>query len=216
MIHYNQQQLSELPKLNRAALINGIGGVKSLNLIGSISESGQHNLAVFNSVIHIGSNPPLLGFTLRPTTVERHTYDNLLSTKVFTLNQVNTSIYEQAHQTSAKYDRDVSEFVAVGLSAEIIAPHSAPFVKESHIKMACAYKNEYFIKENGCRLIIAEILDIYAEDGIIGKNGFVNLEQAKSAGAIGLDAYVGLSLLDRLDYARPNQPTKSILNDGTP
>jgi flavin reductase (DIM6/NTAB) family NADH-FMN oxidoreductase RutF len=214
MIHYSQQQLLKLPNLTRRALINGIGGVKSLNLLGSISESGQHNLAVFNSVIHIGSTPPLLGFTLRPTTVERHTYDNLLSTKGFSINQVNTSIYEQSHQTSAKYDKNISEFEAVGLTPELITPHTAPFVKESKIRLACAYKNEYFIKENGCRLIIAEILDIYAQDGIINDNGFVNPEQAEMAGAIGLDAYVGLNLLDRLDYARPNQPTKSILNDG--
>jgi len=215
MIHYNQKQISEFPKLKRSALINGISGVKSLNLIGSISEAGQHNLAVFNSVVHIGSNPPLLGFILRPTTVDRHTYENILTAKAFTLNQVNTSMYKQAHQTAASYSRETSEFEAVGLTPEIIQPYQVPFVNESHIKLACSYKNEYHIEENGCRLIIAEILDIYAEEDIIDDNGFVNLEQADAAGAIGLDGYVSLNLLDRLDYARPNQTPKSILNDGT-
>lgn len=215
MIHFCKKQISELPKLKRAALINGIGGVKSLNLIGSISECGQYNLAVFNSVVHIGSNPPLLGFILRPTTVERHTYENMRATKGFTLNQVNTSMYKQAHQTAASYDRETSEFEATGLTPEMIQPYKTPFVKESQIKLACAYKNEYPIEENGCRLIIAEILDIYAENDIIDDNGFVNLEQADTAGAIGLDGYVSLNVLDRLDYARPNQPLKSIMNDGT-
>jgi len=215
MIHYNQKQISELPKLKRAALINGIGGVKPLNLIGSISETGHHNLAVFNSVIHIGSNPPLLGFILRPTTVERHTYDNMLATNVFTVNQVNTSMYKQAHQTAASYSRGASEFEAVGLTPEIIKPYQVPFVNESHIKLACSYRNEYFIQENACRLIIAEILDIYTEKNIIDNQGFVNLAKADTAGAIGLDGYVSLNLLDRLDYARPNQTPKSILNDGT-
>lgn len=215
MIHYSHQNICELPKFKRAALINGIGGVKSLNLIGSISEKGQHNLAVFSSVVHIGSNPPLFGFVLRPTTVERHTYQNILETREFTLNQVNTSQYRQAHQTSANYEKDTSEFDAVGLASEIINPHRIPFVKESKVKMACTYKNEYLIEENGCRLIIGEILDIYAEENLIAENGFINLEQAEAVGAIGLDGYVSLNLLDRLDYARPKQPTKSILNDGT-
>lgn len=215
MIYFSQKQISELPKLKRAALINGIGGVKSLNLIGSIAESGEHNLAVFNSVVHIGSNPPLFGFILRPTTVERHTYENMIATKEFSLNQVNTSIYKQAHQTAASYDREISEFEAVGLTPKIIQPYNTPFVKESQIKLACAYKNEYHIEENGCRLIIAEILDIYADNDIIDDNGFVNLAQAETVGAIGLDAYVSLNLLDRLDYARPNQTTKIILKDGT-
>jgi flavin reductase (DIM6/NTAB) family NADH-FMN oxidoreductase RutF len=216
MIHFSVQDISKLTKLKRAALINGISGIKPLNLIGSISEKGEHNLAVFNSVTHIGSNPPLLGFILRPTTVERHTYENMLAMRVFTINQVSTSIYKEAHQTSANYSKEVSEFEAVGLTPQIISPHKAPFVKESNIKVACAYRNEYFIKENGCRHIIAEILDIYAEEKIISENGFVNLEQAEAVGAIGLDAYVSLNLLDRLDYARPDQPIKSILKDGTP
>lgn len=216
MLHFSKNDILELPKLKRTALINGIGGVKSLNLIGSISSSGQHNLAVFNSFIHIGSNPPLLGFIMRPTTVERHTYDNMLSNKFFTVNQVNKAIYEQAHQTAASYDRETSEFEAVGLNPEIIKPYKVPFVKDSKIKLACAYKNEYYIEENGCRLIIAEIFDIYADKDFIADNGFVDLEKAKCVGAIGLDAYVSLSLLDRLDYARPNQPTNSLLNDGTP
>lgn len=215
MFHLDLEKIKALPNLEKRALINGIGGVKPLNLIGSISKEGHHNLALFNSVIHIGSSPPMLGFILRPTTVERHSYENMLSEGFFSVNQVNTSIYKEAHQSSAKYDRLTSEFKATGLTPEIIEPYSVPFVKESKLKLACIYRNEYFIEENGCRLIIAEILDIYAEDGIINEDGFVNLEKADSAGAIGLDAYVGISLLDRLDYARPNQPTKSMLKDGT-
>jgi flavin reductase (DIM6/NTAB) family NADH-FMN oxidoreductase RutF len=215
MIHYNQKEIAELPNLTRRALINGIGGVKPLNLLGTISEDGQYNLAVFNSIVHIGSSPPMLGFVLRPTTVERHSYENMLSTRKFTVNQVNTSIFKSAHQTAANYVRSVSEFEESGLSPELLESFSAPFVKESKIKLACAYRNEYFIEENGCRLIIADILDIYAEEGIIDNNGFVNHDQANTAGAIGLDAYVGIELLDRLSYARPNQNTESILKDGT-
>lgn len=215
MIHFSQKDLKGLPKPKRAAIINGVGGVKPLNLIGSISETSAHNLAVFNSVVHIGSDPPLLGFILRPTTVERHTYQNMMANKKFTLNQVSTSIFREAHQTAASYDKAISEFKAAGLTPQIIEPHEVPFVKESFIKMACIYKNEYLIKENGCRLIIAEILDIYDEQNIIDESGFVNLEKAETVGAIGLDGYVGLHILDRLDYARPEMPTKSLWTDGT-
>jgi flavin reductase (DIM6/NTAB) family NADH-FMN oxidoreductase RutF len=216
MLHLDLEKINALTNLEKRALINGIGGVKPLNLFGSISKEGHHNLALFNSVVHIGSSPPMLGFILRPTTVERHTYDNMLSMGFFTVNQVNTSIYKEAHQSSAKYDKSISEFEATGLTPEIIEPYSVPFVKESKLKLACKYKNEYFIEENGCRLVIAEILDIYADDGIINDDGFVNLDEAESAGAIGLDAYVGINLLDRLDYPRPKQPIKSLLKDGTP
>jgi len=204
-----------MPSLKRRALINGIGGVKPLNLIGSISKEGKYNLAVFNSIVHIGSNPPMLGFILRPTTVERHSYGNMLANDYFTVNQVSTSIYIEAHQTAANYSDDISEFEEAGLNTEFIKPYETPFVAESKIKLACKYKNEYFIEENGCRLIIGEILDIYSDEDIIAENGFVNHETAETAGAIGLDAYVGINLLDRLSYARPHQKSESILKDGT-
>ena len=58
-------------------MINSITGYKSANMIGSRSNSGNENLAIFSSVTHLGSNPPLfLSFTLRPNTVPRHTYKN--------------------------------------------------------------------------------------------------------------------------------------------
>ncbi|MBM3186302.1 MAG: flavin oxidoreductase, partial [Bacteroidetes bacterium] len=67
------QALSKVPRLN---LINSCMGYKSANLIGSISKDGNYNLAVFSSITHLGSDPALLGFILRPTTVPRHTYSN--------------------------------------------------------------------------------------------------------------------------------------------
>ena len=55
----------------RINLINSSTGYKSANLIGTKSKSGIENLAVFSSVTHLGSNPAVLGYILRPTTVPR-------------------------------------------------------------------------------------------------------------------------------------------------
>ena len=66
-------------------LINSCSGFKSANLLGSISNEGVSNVAVFSSVIHLGSNPPTLGFILRPTTVPRDTYKNIKESGVFTI-----------------------------------------------------------------------------------------------------------------------------------
>ena len=68
--------------------------------------------AIFNSIIHIGSNPPMLGFILRPLTVPRHTYTNFKENDYFTVNQVHKDDIEKAHQTAAKYDTEISEFSA--------------------------------------------------------------------------------------------------------
>jgi flavin reductase (DIM6/NTAB) family NADH-FMN oxidoreductase RutF len=210
MTHFSKQDIIDLPSLERMHLVNTCGGLKSANLIGSISKTGVTNLAVFNSVIHLGSNPPMLSFMLRPTTVERDSFNNFKENHQFTVNHIHESFVDKAHQTSAKYDSEVSEFDEVGLTQEFINGFEAPFVKESKIKMGCKYINEYFIKENGCRLIIGEIQHLLVEDGIQDKDGFLDLAKANSAGIIGLDGYVKTNLIERYAYARPNQKLKPL------
>ena len=125
-----------LPDRYRAQLINSLSGFKSCNMIGTVDREGQSNLAIFSSVTHLGSTPPLMLLVSRPDSVGRHSLENIRETKVFTINHVNTSIYEKAHQTSARYPKEVSEFKAVGLTEEYRQGIQAPFVEESKIKMA--------------------------------------------------------------------------------
>jgi len=206
---YDSNSLAALPGRYRSQMLNSISGVKSGNLIGSISKDGHTNLAVFNSVIHLGSNPPLFGFTLRPTTVERHTYDNILSEKYFTINHIHDKMIAKAHQTAAKYDRNTSEFKAVGLTEEYVEGINAPFVQESRIKIACKYVNAYLIEENEVRLIIGEIVHVRFEESIQDEDGFVDITKANTVGILGIDAYVKANLLDRFEYAQPDKVVKS-------
>jgi len=205
----DSKTLASLPSRYRSQLLNSISGIKSGNLIGTISKEGNTNLAVFNSVIHLGSNPPLFGFTLRPTTVERHTYDNILSEKYFTINHIHRGMISKAHQTAAKYDKNTSEFEAVGLTEEYLEGITSPFVKESNIKIACKYVNEYLIEENQCRLIIGEITHVHFDERIQENDGFVDLTKADTVGVLGIDAYVSTQMLDRFEYAKPDQEVKS-------
>ncbi|RRO21856.1 flavin reductase family protein [Flavobacteriaceae bacterium 14752] len=209
MMHLSHNSVKELPSRKRAQLINSIGGLKSANLIGSISKSGQTNLAIFNSVMHIGSHPALLGFILRPTTVERHTYENIFETNVFTINHIHPKMIAQAHQTSAKYEKSISEFEVVNLEKEFLDDFKAPFVKTSPIKIACEYQNEYKIQENACRLIIGKITDIYFDEGIQNLDGFVDLTKSESVGCIGTDAYFKATILNRFEYAEVGKELNS-------
>ena len=72
----------------RATLINSLTGVRPAVLVGTRSGSGNNNLAIFNSLVHIGADPPLNGLLFRPATVERHTLNNILETGNYTLNFV--------------------------------------------------------------------------------------------------------------------------------
>ena len=102
-MYLTRNDIDDLEHFYKINMINSISGYKSANLIATKSKTGETNVAVFSSVVHYGSNPPILGFVLRPTTVKRNTYDNILSTKFYSINHINEAIVEDAHHTSAKY-----------------------------------------------------------------------------------------------------------------
>ena len=202
MKHFKASDLDQLASRFRANLINSCTGYKSINLISTQDKKGNKNLAIFNSIIHLGSNPALIGFTFRPLTVQRDTYNNIKETGVFTVNHVHYSFTDKAHQTAAKYHTNTSEFEAVGLSAEYKEGSTAPFVAESTIKYSCEYVNEYPIKENGCIMMVAAIQSLYVDESYIEEDGWIDLSKAETATGIGLDGYTkGIGPI-RFEYAQ--------------
>ena len=208
MQYFNLHDIQGFSKLYRLNLINSITGYKSANMIGTRSNSGEENVAIFSSITHLGSNPALLHFTLRPNTVPRDTYKNIKENMVFTVNHVSLAQIEQAHHTSAKYDENISEFDQTSLEAEYKMDWYAPFVKGVPIALGCRYLNEYEIKENGCVLIIAAIEHIFVEDKLLQKDGWVKLESGEVVAINGLDGYALPQLQKRMEYARPNEIKK--------
>jgi flavin reductase (DIM6/NTAB) family NADH-FMN oxidoreductase RutF len=119
MIHFNQEKLDILHNIFKINLINSCSGYKPANLIATVSKKGIENVAIFSSVVHVGSNPPLLAFIVRPSgEVPRNTYKNIKETQFYTINHVFESITSDAHHTSARYDEDISEFDVTNLEVE--------------------------------------------------------------------------------------------------
>ena len=61
MNYYNREDIENLEKQFRINLVNSLSGYKSANLIATKSKDEITNVAIYSSVIHLGSNPPLLG-----------------------------------------------------------------------------------------------------------------------------------------------------------
>ena len=118
MDFFSSESLDSLNKIFRINLINSITGYKSANLLGTISKKGVENVAIFSSVTHLGSNPALLSFFVRPNVVPRNTYKNIKEKKFFTVNHISKDKIGDAHQTSAKYDEDISEFDKTSFQSE--------------------------------------------------------------------------------------------------
>ena len=206
MIHYSRTDIDQMDKIFRLNLINSCTGFKSANLLGTKSLNDVSNVAVFSSITHLGSNPPLIGFILRPTTVPRDTYRNIKDTSVFTVNHIYSDIIEDAHHTAAKYPDEVSEFTKTGLEEEFLGDFPAPFVKGAKIRLGCRFLNEYEIKENDTLLLVSAVEHVFiADQDIQQEDGWLKLENANTVAINGLDGYATTNLLDRYAYARPKK-----------
>lgn len=205
-MHLTKEDIQQLERKRRLNIINSVSGIKPANLIGTISNSQQTNVAIFSSVIHLGSDPALLGFITRPTDeIPRHTYENILENGYFTVNHIPTAIVDKAHYTSGKVDRSVSEFDRCGLTEEYLYGFKAPFVKESSLKIGLKKVDEIPIKINGTILIVGEIEHLIIPDLAVDDRGYIDLSLYNTAGISGLNTYYSLTPVASFPYARPDE-----------
>ncbi len=210
-IRVSQEDILQMETLYRAAFVNSLSGFKSASLIGTADRNGQSNLAIFSSVIHLGSNPALMGFINRPDSASRHTLENILETGYFTINHINSSLYQKAHQTSARYPKAISEFDAVGLTPEYHLPFPAPYVAESNIKYGLQLVERHDLKVNGTILIIGSVIEVFLPEICLQVHGGIDLEQAETITISGLDSYHATNRISRLSYAKPDKfPTEML------
>lgn len=211
MKHISRDEISQMEKIERLNLINSCTGYKSANLIATKSVDGNSNVAIFSSVTHLGSNPALIGFIMRPTTVPRDTYKNIMATGFFTVNHITADMIADAHHTSANYEMGISEFDKTNLEEEYKTEIEIPFVKGSPVQLYCKYVNEYYIKENNTIHIIASIENLFFDENLQHEDGWLQIDKGNVIALNGLDGYCLPKLVDRFQYARKDTPSKSFL-----
>lgn len=200
-MHFSKQDILNTSRIKRLNLINSITGIKPANLIGTVSKDGHTNLAIFSSVIHLGSNPALIGFMTRPNKkVRRDTLNNILETNYYTINHVHQNFIEQSHKTSGKYKKEVSEFDMCNLTEDYLFDFPAPFLKESKIKMGLKLENIIDITDNQTKLILGLIEHIYIDDVALEDNGDINLQIINDVGIGGLNNYYKLEKIAHYPY----------------
>ncbi len=210
MTIYNTADINTWERFYRANFINSLTGFKSVSLIGTANNKGQNNLSVFSSMVHLGSNPPLIGYINRPLESSAHTFSNIEATGEYTINHIHSPFVHKAHQTSAKYSESISEFAEVGLTPEFLDGINAPFVKESKIKYALSLQEIIPIRLNNTFLVIGKVSRIIVEEDIVSDDGFIHLEKINSICSNGIDAYYNTDLINRFSYAKPGKPLQII------
>lgn len=201
-MNFNQSHISAMEKRYRTTFINSLPGYKSLHMLGTINKDGISNLGLFNSIFHVGANPALLGMVFRPDSNDHDSFENILQSKEYTLNNVLPDYFKQAHQTSARFPSGVSEFEPCGFKEFYLDPFKAPFVAQSSIKIGLELREIIDVTLNNTKILIGEIVHVLMDDGIVTGDGYVDHIKAGTITVSGLDSYFTTEHLGRLAYAK--------------
>ena len=205
MRHITAADLAGFEKVYRLNLVNALPGFKPANLVGTAAPGGPTNLAVFSSAIHLGSDPPTLGLVTRPTTVPRHTYQNIKDNdRCFTLNHVLLAQAAAAHYTSANFPDGESEFAACGFTEAWRDDFPAPYVAECAVSIGLRLREEHALF-NGTVLLVAAVEHVYVPEPALRPDGTLDLARLGTCAISGLDGYHAVQEPVRFGYARVGQ-----------
>jgi flavin reductase (DIM6/NTAB) family NADH-FMN oxidoreductase RutF len=196
------RDLEAMDQRARVQFATSLPGVKPVCLVGTRNAAGLGNLAPFSSVIHLGSNPALLGMITRPDVVERHSLANILASGCWTLNHLHPAIVSAAHQCSARYPADVSEFDATGLTEHREPDFAAPFVAESRFRIGLELVEIIDVTANDTKLIVGRVTLVQVEESQLLDDGSIHLDGLDAVASTALDTYFGITPLVRLPYAK--------------
>jgi flavin reductase (DIM6/NTAB) family NADH-FMN oxidoreductase RutF len=202
--------IAGMEKFSRVQFATSLPGAKPISLIGTIDSDGKTNLAPFSSVLHLGSEPCLLGMVSRPDLVERHTLANLMETRCWTINHLHPEILDAAHQCSARYPKDTSEFEATGLKPFYEPGFPAPFVSESRLRIGLTLEDIIDIPANGTKLIVGRVVLVQLADGSLLNHGGIDLPGIDCLASTALDTYFTIQPLARLAHAKAGEAPAGI------
>jgi flavin reductase (DIM6/NTAB) family NADH-FMN oxidoreductase RutF len=210
MQYFSIDEIKGWERFYRANFINSLQGFKPVSLLGTVSENGIPNLAIFSNIVHIGADPALIGFINRPIEAAPHTIQNIKLSGEFTINHIQPSFVAAAHQTSAKYSTDQNEFLETGLKTFFLENFKAPFVFESEIKYGLDLVEIVPITHNNTLLVIGSVKHVLLKEGLIQQDGFIDANKAQSITSLGLDGYYSTEPIARFEYAKPGKELKKI------
>ena len=211
MQYFSIDEIKGWERFYRANFINSLQGFKPVSLLGTVSENGIPNLAIFSNIVHIGADPALIGFINRPIEAAPHTIQNIKLSGEFTINHIQPSFVAAAHQTSAKYSTDQNEFLETGLKTFYLENFKAPFVFESEIKYGLDLVEIVPITHNNTFLVIGSVKHVLLKEGLIQQDGFIDANKAQSITSLGLDGYYSTEPIARFEYAKPGKELKKII-----
>jgi flavin reductase (DIM6/NTAB) family NADH-FMN oxidoreductase RutF len=143
-------------------------------VVGTYDQDGKPNAMTAAWASICCSKPPAIGVSLRKAT---YSYGNIVQHQAFTI-----SVPSEAHVREADYlgmatGKEVNKFNAARLTPVASTLVDAPYVAEFPLVLECRVIHTLEIGLH--TLFIGEILDVKADEHVLGEKGFPDIEKVR-------------------------------------
>jgi flavin reductase (DIM6/NTAB) family NADH-FMN oxidoreductase RutF len=135
-------------------------------IVGTYDKAGKPNVMTVAWGGICCSSPPCVSISVREAT---YTYGNLMEQKAFTVNIPSENYVKQADFIGILSGTDTDKFLATGLTPLKSDVVNAPYVAEFPLELECKVIHHHRIGIH--TQFIGEILDIQADEAVVGQNG---------------------------------------------
>ncbi|MCJ7444921.1 MAG: flavin reductase family protein [Methanotrichaceae archaeon] len=145
-------------------------------VIGTYDKTGKANVMTAAWAGICCSAPPCIGVSLRKAT---YTFGNILDRKAFTVNIPSEDYIKEADFFGIASGREIDKFAAAGLTPAKSDLVDAPYVKEFPLVLECKLIKTIEIGLH--TQFIGEIVDVKAEENVLGPDDLPEMEKVKPA-----------------------------------
>jgi flavin reductase (DIM6/NTAB) family NADH-FMN oxidoreductase RutF len=143
-------------------------------IVGTYDKSGKPNAMTAAWAGICCSSPPCVGISLRK---ERYTYGNIMERKAFTVSVPSEEYVKEADYFGIYSGKETDKFQATGLTPVKGSLVDAPYVNEFPLVLECRLLQTIEIGLH--TQFIGEIMDVKAEEDVIGEGGVPDIEKVK-------------------------------------
>lgn len=143
-------------------------------VVGSFDRDGKPNVmtAAWGGICC--SRPPCIAVSLRKTT---YSYTNVIERKAFTINIPSETFIKKADYFGTVSGKNTDKFLTAGLTPVKSDLVDAPYIKEFPFVLEC--KVIHTIEIGLHTQFIGEIMDIKADESVLGEDGALDIEKVK-------------------------------------
>jgi flavin reductase (DIM6/NTAB) family NADH-FMN oxidoreductase RutF len=143
-------------------------------LVGTYDAAGTPNVMTAAWAGIVCSQPPCVGVSLRKAT---YTYGNLMRNQAFTVSIPSEAYAKEADYCGIASGKAGNKFTASGLTPVKAVLVDAPYVQEFPLVLEC--KIIHALEIGLHTLFVGEILDVKAEESVLGEKGLPDIEKVK-------------------------------------